>query len=128
MKLLLIQPSVGKIHGEKYVKSWTMEPLALSTLAGMTPDDIDIELIDERIDEFQKRADLVGIIETYTAKRAYTIAKKFENRALKSSWEEYASLCRMRFSTVTPCLLVVLRAEFGIKCFQISKTQIETEI
>ena len=51
MKLLLIQPSVGKIHGEKYVKSWTMEPLALSTLAGMTPDDIDIELIDERIDE-----------------------------------------------------------------------------
>ena len=44
MKLLLIQPSVGKIHGEKYVKSWTMEPLALSTLAGMTPDDIDIEI------------------------------------------------------------------------------------
>ena len=63
MKLLLIQPSVGKIHGEKYVKSWTMEPLALSTLAGMTPDDIDIQLIDERIDELPEiyEADLVGI-------------------------------------------------------------------
>ena len=77
MKLLLIQPSVGK-YGEKYVKSWTMEPLALSTLAGMTPDDIDIEPIDERIDELPEiyEADLVGItIETYTAKRAYTMPK-----------------------------------------------------
>ena len=86
MKLLLIQPSVGKIHGEKYVKSWTMEPLALSTLAGMTPDDIDIELIDERIDELPEiyEADLVGItIETYTAKRAYTIAKKIRKQGVK---------------------------------------------
>ena len=86
MKLLLIQPSVGKIHGEKYVKSWTMEPLALSTLAGMTPNNIDIELIDERIDELPEiyEADLVGItIETYTAKRAYTIAKKIRKQGLK---------------------------------------------
>ena len=86
MKLLLIQPSVGKIHGEKYVKSWTMEPLALSTLAGMTPDDIDIELIDERIDELPEiyEADLVGItIETYTAKRAYSIAKKIRKQGVK---------------------------------------------
>ena len=35
MKLTLIQPSVGKIANKPYIKSWTMEPLALATLAGL---------------------------------------------------------------------------------------------
>ena len=86
MKLTLIQPSVGKIDNKPYIKSWTMEPLALATLAGLTPKDFEVELIDERIDELPEmfETDLVGItIETYTAKRAYSIAKKIRKQGIK---------------------------------------------
>lgn len=85
MKITFIQPSVGKIHNAPYVKSWTMEPLALSTLAGLTPKDIEVELIDERIEELplEYDADIVAItIETYTAKRAYQISKKIREQGV----------------------------------------------
>ena len=63
MKLTLIQPSVGKIANKPYIKSWTMEPLALATLAGLTPKEFEVELIDERIDELPEvyDTDVVGI-------------------------------------------------------------------
>ena len=63
-----------------------MEPLALATLAGLTPKDFEVELIDERIDELPEiyETDLVGItIETYTAKRAYSIAKEIRKQGIK---------------------------------------------
>ncbi len=85
MKITLIQPSVGKINNKPYIKSWTMEPLALSTLAGLTPDDIEIEFFDERVDRLPEsyETDLVAItVETYTAKRAYNIAKKIRNQGI----------------------------------------------
>ena len=86
MKLTLIQPSVGKIANKPYIKSWTMEPLALATLAGLTPKEFEVELIDERIDELPEvyDTDVVGItVETYTAKRAYSIAKEIRRQGVK---------------------------------------------
>ena len=87
MKITFILPSVGKkIKQKKYLKTWQMEPLAIAQLASLTPKDIKLEFFDDRVEEidYQTDTDLVAInIETYTAKRAYEIARKFRERGKK---------------------------------------------
>jgi radical SAM superfamily enzyme YgiQ (UPF0313 family) len=83
MKITMIQPSMGLITGEKYVKSWQMQPLSLAVLAGMTPDDVEVEFVDDRFNEipYDSDSDLVAITtETYTAQRGYVIADEFRSR------------------------------------------------
>ena len=87
MKITFILPSGGKkIKQKKYLKTWQMEPLAIAQLASLTPKDIKLEFFDDRVEEidYQTDTDLVAInIETYTAKRAYEIARKFRERGKK---------------------------------------------
>ncbi|OGI10106.1 MAG: hypothetical protein A3I68_05955 [Candidatus Melainabacteria bacterium RIFCSPLOWO2_02_FULL_35_15] len=83
MRLTLIQPSIGKIKGGKYVDSWQMQPLAIAVIAGLTPEDVEIKFYDDRLDEipYDEQTNLVAIpIETYTAQRAYNISKEFRKR------------------------------------------------
>lgn len=73
-------PSVGRKDNESYVESWKMEPLAMATLAGLTPPDIEIDFLDDRIEtiDYNRSTDLVAInVETYTAQRAYEISKRY---------------------------------------------------
>jgi radical SAM superfamily enzyme YgiQ (UPF0313 family) len=76
-------PSVGKKDGQKkYMKSWCMEPLAVAQLASLTPQNIQVEFFDDRIEDidYNTNSGLVAInIETYTARRAYEIAKKYKD-------------------------------------------------
>jgi hypothetical protein len=49
-----------------------MEPLAPASIAGLTPDDVDVRFYDDRLEviPFDEATDLVAIsIETYTARR-----------------------------------------------------------
>jgi radical SAM superfamily enzyme YgiQ (UPF0313 family) len=58
-----------------------MEPMVFGILKGLTPDDVECRLIDERLEEVPDHidADLVAITaETYTARRAYQIASACE--------------------------------------------------
>ncbi len=83
MKITFIMPCVGKKEGESYIKSWTMEPLAIAVLAGLTPADQEITFYDDRLETipYDEPTDLVAIsVETYTAKRAYTISSNFRKR------------------------------------------------
>jgi radical SAM superfamily enzyme YgiQ (UPF0313 family) len=76
-------PAVGRKQHEPYIDSWKMEPLALATLAGLTPPDIAIDFFDDRIEaiDYGRESDLVAInVETYTARRAYEISKRFRQR------------------------------------------------
>lgn len=60
-------------------------PLSLPILAGLTPSDIEIEIIDEYIEpiDFDDKVDLVGItFMTYIAPRAYKIATEFRKRGI----------------------------------------------
>lgn len=57
--------------------------LALLTLAGLTPEDIGVEIVDERIDSltFEEDFDLVGItMMTAQARRGYEIADEYRRR------------------------------------------------
>ena len=94
MRLLLINPSRGKnakgdfwdFNFEKRVLGQTsLIPLSLPTIAGLSPEDFETTIIDEKVEEidFDEKVDLVGIgAMTPSIKRAYEIADEFRNRGV----------------------------------------------
>jgi radical SAM superfamily enzyme YgiQ (UPF0313 family) len=83
MKLTLIHPCIGRRPGQKYIRTWQMEPLPAATIAGLTPKDVQIAFYDDRMEQipFDEPTNLVAIsVETYTAKRAYQIASEYRKR------------------------------------------------
>ncbi len=85
MKLSLVFPCMGRRPGKSYVRSWQMEPLPAAHLAGLTPNDIELDFHDDRMEPipFDAPTDLVAITaETYTAKRAYQIASEYRRRGV----------------------------------------------
>jgi radical SAM superfamily enzyme YgiQ (UPF0313 family) len=84
MRLLLIQPS--RIEENGVILKWKrpFHPnLTISYLAALTPDGIDVDVVDERVEEisFNGDYDLIGITAlTSQAPRAYQIADMFRNR------------------------------------------------
>jgi len=63
-----------------------MQPLFAAAIAAQTPADIKICLCDDRIEEidYNKPTDLVALsVETYSAKRAYQIARRFREKGVK---------------------------------------------
>jgi radical SAM superfamily enzyme YgiQ (UPF0313 family) len=85
MKITFILPAIGKKHGQKYIDTWKMEPLTIAVLKALTPEDIETELFDDRIEliDYDTKTDLVAItVETYTAKRSYLIAEEFRKRGV----------------------------------------------
>lgn len=84
-KVTFIYPAIGKKQGKKYIKTWKMEPLPVATLASYVPENVDIEFFDDRLEliDYDSKTDLVAInVETYTARRAYGISKKFRDRGI----------------------------------------------
>jgi radical SAM superfamily enzyme YgiQ (UPF0313 family) len=85
VKLTLIHPCVGRRGGERYLRSWQMEPLPPATLAGLTPPDVEVRFYDDRMEAipYDEPADLVALsVETYTARRAYQIASEYRRRGV----------------------------------------------
>lgn len=85
MKVTLIEPAMIKNNDFSEKRSWQLTPLTLATLAGITPHDVEVEALDDRIEEINYEAprDLVGIsVKTFTARRAYQIAHEFRKRGV----------------------------------------------
>jgi len=97
MKLELISPKNnanedrrelwdGKFHSLLYgVNKYTTAFLALPTIAALTPEDVEIDITDENVEQidFDKNVDLVGITcSTWLAPRAYEIADEFRRRGI----------------------------------------------
>lgn len=84
MKITFILAAIGKKENQKYIKTWKkMEPLTIATLKAITPEDIETEFYDDRLEliDYDTKTDLVAItFETYTAQRAYQIARNFRER------------------------------------------------
>jgi len=87
MKLTLIKPNIGRREHSLYVDEGRMEPLQLGILAALTPEDIDVVMYDDRMEEipYDEETDIVGItVETFTARRAYEISQEFRKRGVKT--------------------------------------------
>ena len=68
-----------------YVDEGRMEPLMLGVLAGLTPEEHEVVLHDDRIEPipYDDPTDIVAItVETYTARRAYEIAAEYRRRGV----------------------------------------------
>ncbi|MDR3158466.1 MAG: radical SAM protein [Zoogloeaceae bacterium] len=86
MRLTFIQPAIGHRPGERYIRSWQMEPLSIATLAGLTPAGTELRFHDDRMEAipYDEPADLVALtVETYTARRAYQIADRYRQRGAR---------------------------------------------
>jgi radical SAM superfamily enzyme YgiQ (UPF0313 family) len=85
MRLTLIYPSVGRKENKPYVRAWQMQPLSMALLASLTPPEVEVRFYDDRMEEipFNEPTDLVAIsVETFTALRAYKIARAFRARGV----------------------------------------------
>src|SRR5688572_6309192 len=85
MRLTIIHPCVGRKVGQRYIRTWQMEPLPAATIAGLTPPDVEVRFYDDRMEQipFDEATDLVAIsVETYTARRAYQIASAYRKRGV----------------------------------------------
>jgi radical SAM superfamily enzyme YgiQ (UPF0313 family) len=85
-KLLLINPLHPYKRDALFDTSTISPPLGLGIIAGLTPDDWEIEIHDENFEVFQyKAADFVGITAlTSAAYRAYEIAALYRERGIKT--------------------------------------------
>ena len=85
MRVTLVYPSVGRKENTPYVRAWQMEPLSMALLASLMPADVEVSFYDDRLESipFDDPADLVAIsVETFTALRAYKIARQFRARGV----------------------------------------------
>jgi radical SAM superfamily enzyme YgiQ (UPF0313 family) len=85
MRLTIIHPCIGRKVGQKYIRTWQMEPLPAAAVAGLTPPDVDVKFYDDRMERipYDEPTDLAAIsVETYTAKRAYQIATEYRRRGV----------------------------------------------
>jgi len=83
-KLLLINPVNPRRIGLTVNPSSRFQPLGLGIVAALTPDDWDIEIVDENFEPFEYReADLVGLTAfTASATRAYEIASLYREKGI----------------------------------------------
>jgi radical SAM superfamily enzyme YgiQ (UPF0313 family) len=85
MRVTLVYPSVGRKENTPYVRAWQMEPLSMALLASLMPADVEVSFYDDRLESipFDEPTDLVAIsVETFTALRAYKIARQFRARGV----------------------------------------------
>ena len=88
MKITLISPDLQSTHFKftpKEVKSFWFAKLTLPHLAALTPEDIEVRLLDEAVEpiNFDEPTDLLGItVNTYLAMRAYEISAEFRKRGV----------------------------------------------
>ena len=67
----------------EHISSDAMKPLLFEIIKGLTPAEHEIEFIDERVEPLPARIDsdiIAFSVETFTAKRAYILAKKYKTQ------------------------------------------------
>jgi len=88
LKIRLIDPAYNHPfigHSQKVIKSIWFARLTLTTLASLTPPDIEVQITDENVEpiDFEEDVDLVGVTGMVMhASRAYQIAQKFRQRGI----------------------------------------------
>ena len=88
MKIRLIDPAYEHpfmSHSQKVIKNIWFARLTLTTLAALTPEDIEVKITDENVEpiDFEEDVDLVGVTGMIMhASRAYQIAERFRQRRI----------------------------------------------
>jgi radical SAM superfamily enzyme YgiQ (UPF0313 family) len=86
MRVALISPAADSYLWRKKRAAFTLPPMALPLLAGATPPEVEVRLIDEAVEDvdLNLEADLVGLsVMTPTSPRAYALGDHFRSRGIK---------------------------------------------
>jgi radical SAM superfamily enzyme YgiQ (UPF0313 family) len=117
-KLLLILPKDITMNYEVFSENTSYitglkkgsPPLSLATIAALTPQNFEIRIIDENVEEinFDEETSLVGITgNTYHLSRATEIAKEFSKRGVTVICGGYSvSVCPERWRTIADVLII----------------------
>ena len=85
-RILLVQPTTVHLDGTPHKTRWRLiMGLMIPLMAGLTPDDFDVTLCDERLEDldFDGGWDLVGMTTTIGASlRAYQLGDEFRKRGV----------------------------------------------
>ncbi len=85
-RILLVQPTTVHLDGTPHKTRWRLiMGLMIPLMAGLTPDDFDVTLCDERLEDINYEGgwDLVGMTTTIGASlRAYQLADEFRRRGI----------------------------------------------
>lgn len=79
-RITLLRPNMGD-----YRSTDGLPPMSMSILAARTPDDIDVTFYDDKIEIIPEddHPDLVAItVETFTARRAYELARRYRQKGI----------------------------------------------
>jgi radical SAM superfamily enzyme YgiQ (UPF0313 family) len=88
LKIRLIDPAYKHpyiSHSQKVIKTIWFARLTLTTLAALTPSDVEVKITDENVEpiDFEEDVDLVGVTGMVMhAPRAYQIAERFRERGI----------------------------------------------
>ena len=85
MRVALIYPNIGRKGDNLFLDGARMEPLGLAVIAGLMPEDIDVTIYDDRIEDipYDLPFDLAAItVQIFTAQRSYEIAAAFRKRGV----------------------------------------------
>jgi len=88
LKIRLIDPAYDHPyirHSQKVIKNIWFARLTLTTLAALTPPDVDVRITDENVEpiDFEEDVDLVGVTGMLMhAPRAYQISQRFRQRGI----------------------------------------------
>lgn len=80
MKIIFIRPNLANYRSRD-----AMQPLAFAVLSALTPEEIERELYDEKVEPvpLDLKADLIALsVESFTAARAYALADHFRQRGI----------------------------------------------
>ena len=86
MRVALIAPAAPSYLWRKRRAAFTLPPLALPLLAAVTPQEVQVRLVDEAVEDvdLNLEADLIGLSAmTATSSRAYDLADHFRSRGMK---------------------------------------------
>lgn len=85
MRILLVNPKrVGR--GQSSIRYMNSTPLSLPTLKALTPDDVEVKIVDENYDQipYDEHWDMVGVtVMLHVSPLAFEISKKFRKRGIK---------------------------------------------
>ena len=85
MRILLVNPKrVGR--GQSSIRYMNSTPLSLPTLRALTPDDVEVKIVDENYDQipYDEHWDMVGVtVMLHVSPLAFEISKKFRDRGVK---------------------------------------------
>lgn len=86
MRIKLIKPGMGEVIEGYDINDGSMEPLSLAIIAALIPKQHEVCLYDDRLEKipFNEPTDLVFItVDSFTARRAYQISKKYRELGSK---------------------------------------------